>query len=463
MSVATESSVRSNRFSTSFPVQPAIPSSPTHFTQSPTREGPAVSPEALSAPTGPSDTNFLTAIAAQERKVLELREELQRAEAELNNLKRHWAQHEASKKRNDARRLTKLQPVQQERPTSVDMEEELDGSGAWMLQEMERRRALMNGGRTGNRRVFSSSRHTRTLSLLPPARDILPKLPPRKQSEPQGSKSSTDSERTRPTLLARASTTPDLTREVAEKADSEINLPNNIETGLGSEAIMLAGKKMATEFRDGLMTFWEDLRQATVGEEAIREDGEYQTNNPPQSSVRRQNSTPSPTRRHNRSKTQAALPDLADTTFWSQHEDEATPAPAVKRSPTARSTRTKTRGSSKPPSITSTDGWDAWEDHGSPNESRSSSAASETNTLPSSAASGLGSPRTSAEKKDPLPWPALSKLGPATLKRTASHLMREWERSLTPSPGREFRGVEDYLGLQSSPAAAADDVGKKKD
>lgn len=57
------------------------------------------------------------------------------------------------------------------------------------------------------------------------------------------------------------------------------------------------------------------------------------------------------------------------------------------------------------------------------------------------------------EKKDPIPWPALSKLGPATLRRTASHLMSEWEKSLTPPPGQEYMGQEDYLGLSAEAAA----------
>jgi hypothetical protein len=37
--------------------------------------------------------------------------------------------------------------------------------------------------------------------------------------------------------------------------------------------------------------------------------------------------------------------------------------------------------------------------------------------------------------RDAIPWPALAKLvAPSHLKRTASNLMSEWERSLTPSP-----------------------------
>ena len=44
---------------------------------------------------------------------------------------------------------------------------------------------------------------------------------------------------------------------------------------------------------------------------------------------------------------------------------------------------------------------------------------------PAKMASALG------DRKE-IPWPALTKLSPANLKRTASTLMGEWEESLTP-------------------------------
>jgi hypothetical protein len=35
---------------------------------------------------------------------------------------------------------------------------------------------------------------------------------------------------------------------------------------------------------------------------------------------------------------------------------------------------------------------------------------------------------------DGIPWPALTQAAPSKLTRTASNLMAEWERSLSPSP-----------------------------
>ncbi|KAK4544292.1 hypothetical protein LTR36_004502 [Oleoguttula mirabilis] len=511
ISAATDSApTRPNRFSLSFPVQPPGASSPTRLSQSPTRDAPAVVPEALASPTGPTDTTFLHAIATQERRVLELKEELQRAEADLNQLKRHWAQHEANKKRNDARRITKLEPLQATQPT-VDTEAEADSANARAQQEMERRKALLSGGRVSNRTVFSGSRHTRTLSLLSPAsgevkpiaRQAIP--PPRKDSLSSTTKRSVEPDtlrHKRPALLARASTTPDLTTEVAETADRNIDLPDNLQNGIDHEILLRTGKKMANDFRDGLWTFFEDLRQATVGDEATQHQQVL-----PSPNLRRHNSTmsqaslraakkkdsknslrpgsrgstitvgsgvsaetrrPSPpgAKKHAKSATQGALPDLANPGFWSEHgvaSVQATPA-KVKKSPSSLRGHAKT--ASKGMSIASSDAWDTWDD--SPMDSRSSSAASEATTVPSTV-SGPTSPRPSVDrqgdgarqsegqergKNDPLPWPALSKLGPATLRRTASHLMTEWEKSLTPS------GQEDYLGLSAE--AAATNAGRQR-
>jgi septal ring factor EnvC (AmiA/AmiB activator) len=61
----------------------------------------------------PNDSNgFLVALAGQERRVLELKEELQKAEDELKRLKKQWAHHEAHKKKAEIRHVEQLQPLQ---------------------------------------------------------------------------------------------------------------------------------------------------------------------------------------------------------------------------------------------------------------------------------------------------------------------------------------------------------------
>lgn len=43
-------------------------------------------------------------------------------------------------------------------------------------------------------------------------------------------------------------------------------------------------------------------------------------------------------------------------------------------------------------------------------------------------------------------WPVLDKLTPGNLKRTVSGIMEEWEKSLTPPPGREEDEEERVRG-----------------
>ena len=61
-------------------------------------------------------------------------------------------------------------------------------------------------------------------------------------------------------------------------------------------------------------------------------------------------------------------------------------------------------------------------------------------------------PAASGKKQDDIPWPALKKLSPSRLSRTASTLMDEWERSLTP-PATD---VTDPLSRATSKDRKAD-------
>ena len=520
-SVATDitngTAPRTNRFSMSFPVQPSPSMSPTRSSHSPVRD--AHVSDSVISPTGPTDTNFLTAIAAQERRVLELKEELSKAETELNKLKEQWQQHEAQRKRNDARSLTKLQPVQSPLPMT-DRDEDSDGSNAWMQQEMERRKALLSGSKSSNRRVFSGSKHTRTLSLLSPVNAATPSAPSsqrspvrqtRKDSLPESARRSheSDARLTRPTTITRASTTPDLTVDGTSAAAAAAAAASELgDAGMDRDLLIQTGKKVATGLRDGLWTFWEDLRQATVGDEAtqIPPPNDQTSSQTPRTAKKRTSKTsirpssrssspaksftdtkrPSPKRKHKKSATMslASAPALAEPSFWTEHgllPQNAAQTPAKKPSfSDPRHIDTPSKRSSD--DAADNEAWDVW-DESSPQGSCSSSAASVTATLPSTV-SGPTSPRTSAEvsaarsgqkddqsagdtdvakdktlpqrassKKDPIPWPALSTLGPKALRRTASHLMSEWEKSLTPSPTKEKSGQQDYLGLGAEAAA----------
>lgn len=476
MVAENNASVRTNRFSLQFPIQTSNTQSPVRTSYSPVREPARTSSDTIETSNAAPDGNYLHMIASQERRVLELREELQRAETDLNKLKVGWAKHEAHKKRDDVKRLTRLQPLQTSLST-VGTEDDDNGSSAWMHQEMERRKALMSATRSSHRTVFpGGQRHTRTLSLLSTSKDYAagpapPSVaahspPPRKDSLKNPARHSMETDMA-------------LYRPAVSRSSTRTALSNGYEQSVDPEALIRAGKQVATGLKDGLWTFWEDLRQATVGEESAavhppqrksstqtlrttrKQSSKSSLRDSSRSSSRKGSTVRRPVSPSKKQTSSAGLPDLANPTFWTDHGIAVSQSTPVSKK-TAK--QTKSAETSKRLSAVS-DGWDTWDD--SPQQSRSSSSVtSETATLPSTVS---GSPRNSMNanrdsrdlsKKDAIPWPALKKSGLGTLRRTASHLLTEWEKSLTPSPGEESYRGEDYLGASAEAAAYSAVKGK---
>ena len=237
-----------NRLSLTLPI--ALPTNdpsrpiPTSATTSSVPPTPIDSP-AVKTPSGTNE--FIIAVAAQERRVLELREELSRAEADLVTLKKQWTAQEAAQKRNAARNQDSSR---NNTPTPDD-----DSLAARRSVDLDRRKSLMLGQNTptstpGRRRVLRGG-HTRTLSLLSPPKsdsgfavhedresDAL-KLPPAELRTAQ---------LTNPTLSKRASWQP----RMHQHTPSSPAMPQLVE-----------------DFRSGLRAFVEDIRQITVGDEPI--------------------------------------------------------------------------------------------------------------------------------------------------------------------------------------------------
>lgn len=197
--------------------------------------------------------------------MLELREELSRAESELTRLKKHWTHSEGRRKRAEGRNVESLRPLaaavaaQTDTPTSPN-----DPGSSRRSVDLDRRKALLLGQQseqatpTQSRRKVFRGGHTRTLSLLVPAKSIdgfavhedptgLPK-PPMKDSEPQFQSLNRHGPDTAAQLSKRASWAP---RSVHQ-------------SGV---------KQIAEDFKAGLWNFVEDLRQATVGDEPIHGGG----------------------------------------------------------------------------------------------------------------------------------------------------------------------------------------------
>ncbi|PZD39458.1 DUF4048 domain containing protein [Pyrenophora tritici-repentis] len=461
------------RLSLQFPIQPATRStSPTSSTRSrPQSWYNGATTVRSPDPVEPaSETNILAVLAAQERYVLELREELTKAEADLNLLKSQWTRHEAMKRRTDVRKVTALEPLNTALANSPPTQYDDDGSNLWMQKEMERRKSLLSHTRTTQRKVFSGSRHLRTLSLLSPDRTDSPALLQPLDLQDQQSPSS------RPQLSAR-STSADITRQVVTAGDHDRYEMGGMPT-IQREQLIRAGTQMATDFKKGLFTFIEDIRQATVGDEAVNHaDGI--AGGPSAKGLSKHNRKTSdvrpPLTRSASSKKTQPLGSVGDD-FWKEMGLSEPKTNAVnKKTHALKNTSTPQKQIRK---MASEEEWDNWD---TPSESRDnanesllldladSKDSSDDSDAPTSPVSGPASSRTSIStryhsrrhdskassltsinqdditprevKRSSIPWPDMTKVSPSNLKRTASHLMREWEKQLTPPP--ESRG-QDY-------------------
>lgn len=270
--------------------------------QSSARASPIMPPAAAAAavaasplpfnPTLDDGYDFLTAIASQERKVLELREELQRAETELAALKKQWALSERTRKTTEiSYRAEPMLSMRSPEPARSSFEgspaprDARSKAQARLSRDLDRRSSLRisaaaaaaaGATTTGNiepgvsfsangRRVFQGS-HTRTLSLLSPVTG----------TAPSSIDSHLDAERVART--PRSATLPSVERSgcpseasIAKSADGSLSIsgwPKSMPPP-SREALMRTGKQMASDLKEGLWTFLEDIRQATVGDEGI--------------------------------------------------------------------------------------------------------------------------------------------------------------------------------------------------
>lgn len=345
---------------------------------------PAPSPVINQSPTGGS---FLTALAAKERRVLELKEELSKAEHDLEMLKRQWATHESTKKRNDVRSVHQLQPLNTAFANVVPPEDDADGSSMWMQREMDRRRALLSGTKTSNRKVFSGSRHTRTLSLLSPDKmGGAPSFPP--IGDVKGPE---DSPIRRP--LVRSATVSDFPERGGRDDMFEFGPTQK-------DALIRTGRQMATDLKDGLLTFIEDLRQATVGDEAVHgpqsKDGAQNVRRQVSRGSlahKRSNTTNSVLKKtHPSDNDKSALVDVGGS-FWKENGvDESVKSTPAKAMPAQAGSKTPRRPLRKAVD----DSGESWETWDTPDRAHTASSTdgsdSDGRTSPSSPRS---SPRTS--------------------------------------------------------------------
>ncbi|KAM7196460.1 hypothetical protein V8F33_006177 [Rhypophila sp. PSN 637] len=434
----------SNRLSLTLPIAP-----PTAY---PSRPTPASSTTASFPPTpldtpaliSPVDSNdFITAIAAQERRVLELREELSRAESDLSRLKKQFASHEAHKKRRN------IEPLRTVGPFS----ETSDDTTPRGISELERRKALLLGQQSqpntperSRRRVFQGG-HTRTLSLLSPTKPTGPfsvhednpdSLGPRTE-EPNSLYTDRYAPITPSQLAKRASWAPRSTPQTP------------------------GVKQIAQDFKAGLWTFMEDLRQATVGDEPITGQGMYMRGSDGNMRPTMQTGgsrggedhdtirAPGANSRARVSSSFYETPASRDPDSHQSEQDAGTETATQSQARTkTESQKAAKRFSWTPLPIDSIDDndWSNWDSPSASSPTRWSGTTVNGDIIPSipekqidendtplnkkSSKSQLpGSPTSRLEELLP---PVLNRLTPSNFKRTASDFMKEWEKSLSPPP-----------------------------
>lgn len=200
-------------------------------------------------PPHPADSNsFLTALAAQERRVLELREELQKAGEDLEKLKKQWAAYEATKKKNELQILN---------TSLLRSRMPCDHDSARATKEIDSRRIAPSSIKPSHRKVFAGSRHTRALSLLSP-RD-----PGSHSDLPLGGRGPSKSHNAAANDVVVPATVPEMSSlDVEPGSEGSYEDPQK-------DAMLETGKQLVGDFRQGLWTFFEDFKQLTVGDEGI--------------------------------------------------------------------------------------------------------------------------------------------------------------------------------------------------
>ena len=207
--------------------------------------------------------SFLTALAAQERRVLELREELQKADEDLEKLKKQWAVHEAAKKKNELRHLQQLQPLNTA-PLGSSMPSDDDSASA--IRELDRRRITPSGIKPSYRKIFAGSRHTQALSLLS-----------RREPGSHSDLLSRGNEPSKPHQAAANNVAVPTTVPEISSVDVESGSDDSYR-GPHKDVILDTGKQLVGDFRHGLWAFFEDFKQLTIGDEGIGTAGVH---NPP--------------------------------------------------------------------------------------------------------------------------------------------------------------------------------------
>jgi Domain of unknown function (DUF4048) len=404
--------------------------SPRQSTPSDSIRSPLRLPAVIASPT---DSNtFLTSLATQERRVLELREDLQRAEAELSLLKKQWAQHEAGRKKNELRHSEPLQSLPNGSRDVIDSRNENASTPAAALRASLESGADRPVFRKTTQRIFSGSRHTRALSLLATGTAMTRAGQSRAFEDALSPTVTTAEVHSKQPPLSRSSTITSAEQDMGfGRTYKELAVRSSMPPP-ARDVIVSSGKKMASDLREGLWTFFEDMRQATVGEEGIHGT---ETRTAGSGKQQRQSQRRAPGRVQTRDCVKEESTEEIEKERISSiaHCDAATPTPKREKSfwkefgietPSNKATPNISSKEQRMPEavgplVELDDSWDAWDT--SPVAHQHSSTHGM--VVDANAPEGEG-----------LPWPELTKLTPSRLSRKVSDLMKEWESAGITSP-----------------------------
>jgi hypothetical protein len=302
------------------------------------------------APITPLD--FLAALAAQERLVLELKEAQQQAEVDLEQLKTEWANQDPYEKQDTLRLVEGLLRQEEEaqphrNSSQKDVEKKVeepeissppnsDSSGTGDVK------ASPNGEvKVRQRKVFQGSREMRPLSLLSPnetnSRASSPKPGPKRTDDTEVHVEETDTRA--PSPMPESEPGPEFGRDLRSDLRTDLRLESEVESEAVMEAeselelvseldhrfkersdalsiiqeeastksikhdsmpmpplpiddgFMRTSLQLASDLREGLETFLEDLKQASVAEKALTA---------PETEAKPSTSTPEPPRKKSR-------------------------------------------------------------------------------------------------------------------------------------------------------------------
>ncbi|KAL2105229.1 hypothetical protein VUR80DRAFT_8739 [Thermomyces stellatus] len=381
---------------------------------------------------------------------MELREELGRAEGDLKNLRRQWTLLEGCKKQD--RKISEATRPAAPQPETWPGTSVYDDLALRRSIEADRRKLLLQTQgtpRDQRKRVFSG-RHARTLSLLSPTRT--PEEPFAVHEDRNSPRPIPDPEhrsvavRRQAALNKRATWQP---QQFSQHAHS---------TGLNAHP-QNPMTQIVEDFKLGFRTFYEDIRQITVGDEPVNGGAAApgrrpSTTGPPPSGQQKSHAAddqdtirPSGTARP---KLAAAFeyPE-AETSSKAPHAGDSSTAAAPQRERNAR-TRNK-HFSWTPLSFEGIDG-DAWLTFDSPASAGKSTRWSGSTMNEEEKTPEVESPLDkkthvlsgplSPKRLEELTATVVNRLSPSSIKRTASEYVTQWEQSMAdvPAEGNEPRG-----------------------